>query len=118
MRNPFAKDKPYRSKRYLGWAKDRYRECANCGAQAEELHHFGPRGLGQKASDLFVVPICRRCHDIIHSRGISLLVVGTDETTDEVLMRMLGAQREMLARFVAEECVCRDGSDVCEEGGR
>ena len=39
------------------------RDCVFCQGPADEAHHlfgsFGPL----KTSDIFIVPICRRCHD-------------------------------------------------------
>ena len=54
---------PYRSKRFLAWAKSQTSHCCVCrdGAGAQ-LHHFGPKGMGQKASDLLVARVCAECH--------------------------------------------------------
>jgi hypothetical protein len=37
--------------------------CCVCGSTRRiEAAHFGPRGLGQKSSDRYTLPLCRRCH--------------------------------------------------------
>lgn len=38
--------------------------CSACGHQTRSMEaaHFGPRGLGQKASDRQCLPLCRKCH--------------------------------------------------------
>ena len=46
--------------------------CAICGSTLHiEVHHWGERGLGQKCSDLEVVPLCRACHHRLHSVGVT-----------------------------------------------
>jgi hypothetical protein len=46
--------------------------CLGCGCQACDPHHLlradPTRGMGRKAADRFCVPICRKCHDLIHAR--------------------------------------------------
>lgn len=54
---------PRRSKAYLAFV--RKLDCCNCGTPGpSDPHHEGKRGVGQKTSDLLVVPLCRRCHSI------------------------------------------------------
>jgi hypothetical protein len=56
--------KPFRSKPYLSWVKAQ--ECP-CGAPADDPSHVnvgGYKGMGTKASDLFVWPSCRICHQM------------------------------------------------------
>lgn len=43
--------------------------CACRRPGPSEAHHYGPRGVGQKADDLRAVPLCRACHDHLHARG-------------------------------------------------
>ena len=54
---------PRRSKPYLAFV--RKLDCCNCGTPGpSDPHHEGKRGVGQKTSDMLVVPLCRRCHSI------------------------------------------------------
>lgn len=53
---------------YTRWVKAQ--QCCGCGNQADDPHHITGRGLGgmgMKASDLHVIPLCRRCHDDLHA---------------------------------------------------
>lgn len=39
--------------------------CIVCGSyRGVEAAHFGPHGVGQKASDLDALPLCYRCHRV------------------------------------------------------
>lgn len=41
-----------------------------CGNQADDPHHIighGLGGMGTKADDLFVIPLCRKCHSELHA---------------------------------------------------
>jgi len=49
---------------YMQWAKRQ--PCCGCGNQADDPHHIIGNGFGwmaTKAHDLFVIPLCRRCHE-------------------------------------------------------
>lgn len=60
--------KPGRSPQYLAYI--RLQPCVGCvHGTPIEAHHFGPRGVGQKADDLHAVPLCVRCHAYFHSHG-------------------------------------------------
>jgi hypothetical protein len=62
---PRVAQKPDRSRRlvYLAWAKSKPGTCCVCRQQpGAELHHFGPRGLGQKGDDFLVARLCPDCH--------------------------------------------------------
>lgn len=62
---------PYRSRAFLAWAKQFAAPCAICRENPGiELHHYGPRGMSQKGSDLIVVHVCRECHGKI--QGLTL----------------------------------------------
>lgn len=53
--------------KYTRWVKSQ--QCACCGALADDPHHvigYGLGGMGTKAHDLFVIPLCRRHHDELH----------------------------------------------------
>ncbi|EGO3701926.1 TPA: DUF968 domain-containing protein [Escherichia coli] len=53
---------------YTRWVKTQ--KCMTCGNQADEPHHIighGLGGMGTKADDLFVIPLCRKCHNELHA---------------------------------------------------
>ncbi len=53
---------------YTRWVKTQ--KCMTCGNQADDPHHIighGLGGMGTKADDLFVIPLCRRCHNELHA---------------------------------------------------
>lgn len=58
----------YRSRPYLDWIKTLH--CCGCGAPADDPHHrYGSgwsKGAATQASDLWAIPLCRRCHDHLH----------------------------------------------------
>lgn len=44
--------------------------CCVCGREGpSDPHHFLGSVHGLKSSDLYTVPLCRRCHDQIELRG-------------------------------------------------
>lgn len=52
---------------YTRWVKSQ--PCEGCGNRADDPHHiigYGQGGMGTKAHDLFVIALCRRCHDELH----------------------------------------------------
>lgn len=56
--------KPLRNRNYLDWVKT---QTCPCGAPADDPSHVnggGYKGMGTKASDLFVWPSCRPCHQL------------------------------------------------------
>ena len=53
---------------YTRWVKTQ--KCMTCGNQADDPHHIighGLGGMGTKADDLFVIPLCRECHSELHA---------------------------------------------------
>lgn len=53
---------------YTRWVKTQ--KCMMCGNQADDPHHIighGLGGMGTKADDLFVIPLCRKCHNELHA---------------------------------------------------
>ncbi|EFC9335583.1 TPA: DUF968 domain-containing protein [Escherichia coli] len=53
---------------YTRWVKAQ--KCMTCGNQADDPHHIighGLGGMGTKADDLFVIPLCRKCHNELHA---------------------------------------------------
>ena len=60
--------KKTRCRTYLDFVRSH--PCCACGANADEAHHFGPRGMGEKCSDLLAVPLCKKHHDDFHACGV------------------------------------------------
>lgn len=59
--------KRWECEKYTRWVKSQ--QCACCGAPADDPHHvvgYGLGGMGTKAHDLFVIPLCRHHHDELH----------------------------------------------------
>ncbi|HDT1355803.1 TPA: DUF968 domain-containing protein, partial [Citrobacter freundii] len=53
---------------YTRWVKTQPCEC--CRRPADDPHHIVGHGMGgtaTKAHDLFVIPLCRECHDELHA---------------------------------------------------
>lgn len=53
---------------YTRWVKTQLCEC--CRRPADDPHHIVGHGMGgtaTKAHDLFVIPLCRECHDELHA---------------------------------------------------
>jgi hypothetical protein len=56
------------NKTYTAWVKRQPCEC--CRRPADDPHHVighGMGGTGTKTHDLFVIPLCRECHDELHA---------------------------------------------------
>ena len=56
------------NEKYTRWAKAQL--CVCCGKPADDPHHligYGQGGMGTKAHDLFVIPLCRAHHDELHA---------------------------------------------------
>ncbi|OSN08372.1 hypothetical protein AU510_04395 [Lonsdalea britannica] len=78
----------WESEQYTRWVKTQ--ECSGCRRPADDPHHIinqGLSGTGTKPHDLFVIPLCRRCHDELH-RDV------------EGWEREHGSQVELLVRFL------------------
>jgi hypothetical protein len=55
-------------KPYTDWVKTQ--PCSGCQRPADDPHHIIGHGMGgtaTKAHDLFVIPLCRVCHDELHA---------------------------------------------------
>jgi len=66
MRRP--KRKRWVNEKYTRWVKSQ--SCMCCGQSADDPHHiigYGQGGMGTKAHDLFVIPLCRKHHDELHA---------------------------------------------------
>lgn len=66
------KTKPYRNAKHLAWI--RTKPCCHCGTNLDVIaHHLISCGLGgamgSKQSDALTLPMCVRCHAIVHSAG-------------------------------------------------
>lgn len=60
----------FRSRQYLDWVKQQ--RCCNCQAPADDPHHiiglgWGLSGMGLTAPDNYAIPLCRPCHDTVHT---------------------------------------------------
>lgn len=74
--------------KYTRWVKAQ--PCACCGKPADDPHHLighGQGGMGTKAHDLFVLPLCRKHHDELHAD-----IVAFEEN--------YGSQLELIFRFI------------------
>lgn len=78
------------------WVKEKYtrwvktQPCACCGMPADDPHHLighGQGGMGTKAHDLFVLPLCRKHHDELHADTVAF-------------EEMYGSQLELIFRFI------------------
>ncbi|MDX6042621.1 DUF968 domain-containing protein [Scandinavium lactucae] len=58
----------WESANYLRWVKSQ--TCACCNQPADDAHHligWGQGGVGTKAHDIFVIPLCRKHHTELHN---------------------------------------------------
>ncbi|HAH8699308.1 TPA: DUF968 domain-containing protein, partial [Escherichia coli] len=78
------------------WVKEKYtrwvktQPCACCGMPADDPHHLighGQGGMGTKAHDLFVLPLCRKHHDELHANTVAF-------------EEKYGSQLELIFRFI------------------
>ncbi len=76
------------NEKYTRWVKTQ--PCACCGKPADDPHHLighGQGGMGTKAHDLFVLPLCRKHHDELHADTVAF-------------EEMYGSQLELIFRFI------------------
>ena len=76
------------NEQYTRWVKTQ--PCESCRRPADDPHHIVGHGMGgtaTKAHDLFVIPLCRECHDELHA-GVS------------AFEQKHGTQLELLLRFL------------------
>ncbi len=62
------KRRRYENAKYTQWVKRQ--PCCGCGNGSDDPHHITGNGFGgmaTKAHDMFVIPLCRRCHDSLHA---------------------------------------------------
>lgn len=82
------KRRRWENETYTGWVKQQ--PCMCCNKQADDPHHligYGMGGMGTKAHDIFVIPLCRVHHDELHA----------DQAAFE---EKYGSQIELLIRFL------------------
>lgn len=62
------KRRRWENAKYTQWVKRQ--ACCGCGNQGDDPHHitgYGLGGMATKSHDMFVIPLCRRCHDALHA---------------------------------------------------
>ena len=66
------KRRRWEKEKYTRWVKTQ--QCMCCNNPADDSHHLighGQGGMGTKAHDLFVIPLCRRHHDELHADPVA-----------------------------------------------
>ena len=65
-------DSPARAGHYLAFV--RQLSCVLCGDDPpNDPHHVGKHAMGRKTDDYRAIPLCRRCHDRLHSEGAAFV---------------------------------------------
>jgi len=81
--------KRYRSNKYLAWV--RKQPCVMCGRPAGEAHHIKGvghlSGVGLKADDSMVIPVCTDHHRMFHDKGDRELIDKQWEFAARTLMQ-------------------------------
>lgn len=108
------KTKPYKSPDFLDWAKQQVRKCIVCeNKYGSQLHHFGKRGIGQKATDLLVCRVCKGCHESIQGKS---LVAFERLGQKEIWIKMQADALELLMGYVQSlEKKKKNWEDLLEE---
>ena len=78
----------WENEKYTGWVKSQ--NCMCCNKPADDPHHLichGQGGMGTKAHDLFVIPLCREHHDELHAGPVAFEAKYGDQLT--LLFRFL-----------------------------
>ncbi|STH36731.1 putative prophage protein [Escherichia coli] len=76
------------NEKYTRWVKSQ--KCVCCNQPADDPHHLighGQGGMGTKAHDMFVMPLCRAHHDELHADTVAF-------------EEKYGSQLELLFRFL------------------
>ena len=66
------KRRRWENEKYTRWVKTQ--QCMCCNSPADDPHHLighGNGGMGTKAHDLFVIPLCRAHHDALHADTVA-----------------------------------------------
>ncbi|WBT59310.1 DUF968 domain-containing protein [Kosakonia oryzendophytica] len=82
------KRRRWENEKYTRWVKAQ--QCMCCNNPADDPHHLighGNGGMGTKAHDLFVIPLCRAHHDELHADTV-------------VFEEKYGSQLTLLFRFI------------------
>ncbi|WP_110877016.1 DUF968 domain-containing protein [Franconibacter helveticus] len=82
------KRRRWENPKYTRWVKQQ--PCACCGKPADDPHHiigYGMSGMGTKAHDLFVIPLCRAHHNELHADTVAF-------------EEKYGSQLELIFRFL------------------
>ncbi|MEF4109150.1 DUF968 domain-containing protein [Escherichia coli] len=78
----------WENEKYTRWVKTQ--PCVCCNKPADDPHHLighGQGGMGTKAHDLFVIPLCREHHDELHASPVAFEAKYGDQLT--LLFRFL-----------------------------
>jgi len=96
----------FTSRDFLRFAHEQPAECAVCRwtkgerVPAEELHHYGDKGMGQRSDDTWVTPLCMNCHRLYQGkRFLGFLRAGEHE----VLAAMQRGNIELLSAYVQQQ---------------
>jgi hypothetical protein len=107
---PRTDREPLRFPDYVAWVREQH-VCMFCSRKAEEAHHHGKKGMGQKVDDLRVVPLCKTAHDAIHAHRLDRmcsphLVLATGVSLDVAWSLLHGniarRQVELICEWVRE----------------
>ncbi|EKO1175637.1 DUF968 domain-containing protein [Escherichia coli] len=82
------KRRRWQNEKYTRWVKTQ--QCSCCNNPADDPHHLighGQGGMGTKAHDLFVIPLCRAHHDELHADPVAFEAKHGDQLT--LLFRFL-----------------------------
>lgn len=101
----------YRSAAFLRWAHEQPGGCCLCRTLLGhypvrpggpvELHHYGDKGMAQKASDLLVARVCREHHALVQGKrsSVRFAAFGMSDVYEEILadnVRLLAGYVEHL----------------------
>lgn len=88
------KRRRWENDKYTRWVKSQ--QCCCCNNPADDPHHLighGQGGMGTKAHDLFVIPLCRAHHDELHADPVAFEAKHGDQLT--LLFRFLDRALEI-----------------------
>lgn len=72
------------------------RVCDVCGYdKGIEVHHIKPRSLGGTDDEENLIPLCRRCHKLVHSLGVS-------ESEELISIRSKGIKQYLFLQWIKE----------------
>ena len=88
------KRRRWENEKYTRWVKSQ--QCSCCNNPADDPHHLighGQGGMGTKAHDMFVIPLCRAHHDELHADPVAFEAKHGDQLT--LLFRFLDRALEI-----------------------